>query len=592
MSSKQIKGPIEADGSYIKLEKGAAGEVTLQTGANGSAIVVTLPLTTDTLVGKATTDTLTNKTLTSPVLTTPSLGVATATSINGTTIPTSKTLVVTTDTLAVHAATTSAQLLGIITNPTGTGSLVFANSPALVTPTGIVKGDVGLGNVDNTSDATKNSAVATLTNKTLSGNTATNLVSGSGTLTLNTTGTITVPNATDTLVGKATTDTLTNKTLTSPSIGGTVSGGATYSSPVLVTPALGTPASGVMTNVTGIPLGTDASLTGTLSIAKGGTGQTAKAAAYNALSPTTTKGDIEVFDGSNNIRLAVGTDGQVLAAASAQASGLQWTSPLTNPMTAVGDVIVGGASGAATRLATTLLGDIEASLSSSTITVTIATPGVVTHTSHGRITGEKVYFTTTGALPTGITASTTYYIIKIDANSYNLATTYANAVAGTKVATSGSQSGVHTGYVGGMILVPGVQRGLADGSTIASGYVGEKLTGTWLTPTIATATQTNVMSLALTAGSWVVYGKAQVGTAGTTQTRFEASISTTSATIDNKSLVQDNFAGTTADRNIAPNPLTVDTTGTTVYLVVRSAHTGANPTPTAGYNELYAIRRA
>jgi len=40
-------------------------------------------------------------------------------------------------------------------------------SPVINTPTGIVKGDVGLGNVDNTSDATKNSASATLTNKTL-----------------------------------------------------------------------------------------------------------------------------------------------------------------------------------------------------------------------------------------------------------------------------------------------------------------------------------------------------------------------------------------------------------------------------------------
>lgn len=50
---------------------------------------------------------------------------------------------------------------------TGTGSLVRANSPALVTPTGIVKGDVGLGNVDNTSDATRYSAVAALTNKDL-----------------------------------------------------------------------------------------------------------------------------------------------------------------------------------------------------------------------------------------------------------------------------------------------------------------------------------------------------------------------------------------------------------------------------------------
>lgn len=49
-------------------------------------------------------------------------------------------------------------------------------SPAINTPTGIVKGDVGLGNVDNTSDATKNSASATLTNKTISG--ANNTISG------------------------------------------------------------------------------------------------------------------------------------------------------------------------------------------------------------------------------------------------------------------------------------------------------------------------------------------------------------------------------------------------------------------------------
>jgi phosphoribosylformylglycinamidine (FGAM) synthase PurS component len=40
-------------------------------------------------------------------------------------------------------------------------------APVINSPTGIVKGDVGLGNVDNTSDATKNAAVATLTNKTL-----------------------------------------------------------------------------------------------------------------------------------------------------------------------------------------------------------------------------------------------------------------------------------------------------------------------------------------------------------------------------------------------------------------------------------------
>jgi len=76
-----------------------------------------------------------------------------------------------TDNLSVFAATTSAQLAGVISNETGSGALVFGTSPAITTPTGIVKGDVGLGNVDNTSDSTKNAASATLSNKTLDNST-------------------------------------------------------------------------------------------------------------------------------------------------------------------------------------------------------------------------------------------------------------------------------------------------------------------------------------------------------------------------------------------------------------------------------------
>lgn len=77
---------------------------------------------------------------TSPTLVTPVLGVATATSVNGSTIPTSKTIVVTTDKLSVHAATTSAELAGVISDETGTGALVFGTSPVLTTPkiTGVI----------------------------------------------------------------------------------------------------------------------------------------------------------------------------------------------------------------------------------------------------------------------------------------------------------------------------------------------------------------------------------------------------------------------------------------------------------------------
>lgn len=71
---------------------------------------------------------------TSPTLVTPDIGVATATSVNGTVVPASKTLVVTTDKLSVHAATTSAELAGVISDETGTGSVVYSTSPTLVTP--------------------------------------------------------------------------------------------------------------------------------------------------------------------------------------------------------------------------------------------------------------------------------------------------------------------------------------------------------------------------------------------------------------------------------------------------------------------------
>ncbi|UOE99791.1 tail fiber domain-containing protein [Bdellovibrio reynosensis] len=76
-------------------------------------------------------------------------------------------------------------------------------------------------------------------------------------------------------------------------------------------------------------------VTGTLPISSGGTGQTTAVAAFDGLSPLTTKGDIVVNDGTNDIRLAVGTNGQVLSANSAQASGLQWVTPTNGTVTSV-----------------------------------------------------------------------------------------------------------------------------------------------------------------------------------------------------------------------------------------------------------------
>lgn len=70
--------------------------------------------------------------------------------------------------------------------------------------------------------------------------------------------------------------------------------------------------------------GTAANVTGVVAIANGGTGQTTAVAAFDALSPATTKGDLIVSNGTDNVRLAVGTNNFVLTADSTTATGIKW----------------------------------------------------------------------------------------------------------------------------------------------------------------------------------------------------------------------------------------------------------------------------
>lgn len=65
---------------------------------------------------------------------------------------------------------------------------------------------------------------------------------------------------------------------------------------------------------------------------------------------------------------------------------------------------------------------------------------MVTFAGHALATGNKVLFTTTGALPTGLSVNTDYYVTVIDANTFNLSAT----LGGAFINTSGTQSGTHT----------------------------------------------------------------------------------------------------------------------------------------------------
>ena len=79
-----------------------------------------------------------------------------------------------------------------------------------------------------------------------------------------------------------------------------------------------------------------------------------------------------------------------------------------------------------------------------TVTISNASPGVVTYTDTDDIwtDGDEVTFTTTGALPTGLTVGTTYYVVNLTAgaNTFEVAATS----GGTPINTSSAGSGTHT----------------------------------------------------------------------------------------------------------------------------------------------------
>ena len=90
---------------------------------------------------------------------------------------------------------------------------------------------------------------------------------------------------------------------------------------------------------------------------------------------------------------------------------------------------------------------------SATVTFTVAS-GLVNWASHPIANWDKVVFSTTGTLPSGITAGTTYYARDVVAGvSFKLAAT----AGGAALALSGSPTGTHTAQAVGF--------GLGDGST-------------------------------------------------------------------------------------------------------------------------------
>lgn len=139
----------------------------------------------------------------------------------------------------------------------------------------------------------------------------------------------------------------------------------------------------------------------------------------------------DTFPNKNNTEIILG-DFQVPAPA---------TDNSVVPKTYVDSVAINGAPDA--NITVKGINQLTAAPSKSVgqVTISIASPAVITRTAHGMVANNSVKFTTSGTLPTGIVSGTVYYVISsgLTANTFEISATQ----GGAAINTSGSQSGFH-----------------------------------------------------------------------------------------------------------------------------------------------------
>ena len=215
-------------------------------------------------------------------------------------------------------------------------------------------------------------------------------------------------------------------------------------------------------NFTGgaITAGTNGTTAGTIALAN----STAGGGSVTIQNPSTTSGNAYNF----NLPATAGSTGQVLTSAGGGSSAMTWGSSLTNPMNSVGDIIVGGSSGAATRLGIGTTGQVldvssgtPAWITLSGNTSALKAPTFQSFTSTGTQTGWQFSVTSANA-----TVGATY------TNNSNTYTVQGTISAGTTLYMSG------TGATSGSTLTK--SSGTGDATITFSSKLA---TATYTTPT-------------------------------------------------------------------------------------------------------------